>query len=169
MFCDGCGATVQAGQAYCSKCGKQIVGPVAVTQAIPGRVQSHTHLLGILWLALAAINSVAGLVLLVLGGTFFPHLHEFGGAGNVPTGFLSSLFTTLGFVVLAKSAFGFFAGWGLLHHEPWARVVTLILGFISLFHIPFGTALGIYTLWVLLPSESQREYDQLAAATKRAA
>jgi hypothetical protein len=39
-----------------------------------------------------------------------------------------------------------------------------VLAFISLFHIPFGTALGVYTMWVLLPGESQREYDGLVEA-----
>ena len=56
MFCDGCGGAVQPGQAFCSKCGKQIVGPVSVMQHRPGRVQEHVRLLGILWLALSAFN-----------------------------------------------------------------------------------------------------------------
>ena len=36
MFCDGCGAAVQSGQAFCSKCGKQIVGPISLMQPRPG-------------------------------------------------------------------------------------------------------------------------------------
>jgi hypothetical protein len=164
MFCDGCGAAVQAGQSYCSNCGKEIVGPVAMVPRTAGRVQHHAHLLGILWLALSAFNALGGLVLLILGGTFFPHLHEMHDVPpDVPIGFLSSLFTVLGILVLAKAAVGFLAGWGLLHHEAWARIIILVLAFISLFNIPFGTALGVYTMWVLLPSESQREYDGLAA------
>jgi hypothetical protein len=84
----------------------------------------------------------------------------FGCAGR----FLSSLFTVLGIFILAKAAVGFLAGWGLLHHEAWARIILLVLAFISLFHIPFGTALGVYTMWVLLPGESQREHDGLVEA-----
>jgi hypothetical protein len=59
MFCDGCGAPVQLGQAFCSKCGKQIVGPVMAMQMRRGRVQGHVHLLGILWLAISAFNPLA--------------------------------------------------------------------------------------------------------------
>jgi hypothetical protein len=166
MFCDGCGTAVQAGQAFCSKCGKQILGPVIALRPVQGRVQSHTHLLGILWLAMSALNAVGGVILLILGTTFFPHLHEFAGkdANQVPTGFLSALLTTLGVIVLAKAAAGFLTGRGLMQYESWARVVALILAFLSLFNIPFGTAIGVYTMWVLLPGNSQQEYDALAVA-----
>ncbi len=65
-------------------------------------------------------------------------------------------------MMLLKSACGVLAGWGLLRREPWARPLAIVLGFLSLIHVLFGTALGIYTLVVLLPAEAQREYDSLA-------
>jgi len=164
MFCDACGTTVQAGQAFCSKCGKQIIGPVAAAQPFRGRVQSHVHLVGILWFALSAFNGIAGLVLLLLGTTLFPHLRELNKVPNdVPVGFLTALFSTLGILILAKSAFGFFAGWGLMKRESWARILALVLAFISLFNLPLGTALGVYTMWVLLPAQSGQEYDAMSA------
>jgi len=162
MFCDGCGAAVQPGQAFCSKCGKQVLGPVVAMQQVPGRVHQHVHLLGILWIALSALNGALGLILVVVGNTLFAHLHEMGAPPEVPTGFLTAIVSTIGFIVLAKAACGFLAGWGLMHREPWARVLTLVLGFIALIHVPFGTALGIYTLWVLLPGESHQEYEAMA-------
>jgi len=166
MFCDGCGAALQPGQAFCSKCGKQIVGAVATMQARPGRVLSHLNLLAILWFALSALNALLGVFLLILGNTLFPHLHEMKDVPpDVPTGFLTSLFCTIGILVLAKAACGFVAGWGLTKRETWARTVALVLAFIALFtNVPLGTALGVYTMWVLLPSESQKEYDALAEA-----
>ncbi len=164
MFCDGCGAPVQAGQAFCSRCGKQIVGPVVAMRPMPGRVQEHVHLLGILWLAASALTAVGGLFLLVVGTTLFPHLREMTQVPpDVPVGFLCSLLSTLGILVLAKAAAGFLAGWGLLHREPWARTFSVVLAFIALFNVPFGTAIGVYTLWVMLPSQSQKEYDAMAA------
>jgi hypothetical protein len=160
MFCDGCGAAVQPGQAFCSKCGKQIVGPLPLAQPLPTRVERHVHLLGVLWLALSAFNALGGLFLLVLGNALFPHLREMKGVPpDVPVGFLTSLFSTLGVIVLVQAACGFTAGWGLLQRDAWARMLALVLAFISLFNIPLGTALGVYTLWALLPSQSQQEYD----------
>lgn len=166
MFCDGCGTTVQPGQAFCNKCGKQIVGTIA-PQPLPGRVQRHVHLLAILWLAFSAFNTLGGLFLLILGNVLFPHLHEMKDVpADVPAGFLTALFSTLGIIILAKAAFGFAAGWGLLQRDPWARTLALILAFISLFlNIPLGTAMGVYTMWVLLPSSSEQEYRALVAAS----
>jgi hypothetical protein len=67
-------------------------------------------------------------------------------------------------LVLAIAAMGFFTGWGLLQREAWARTVALVVGFVALLRIPLGTALGIYTLWVLLPSQSNEEYAAMAQA-----
>ena len=169
MFCDGCGSPVQSGQSFCSKCGKQILGPVLVTQFARNRVQNHIHLLGVLWLALSAINAVGGVILIIVANTLLAHLNQLGAPPEVPRGFLTVLVTSLGIIVLAKSVCGFFAGWGLMQREPWARVLALVLAFLSLFNVPFGTAVGVYTLWVLLPGQSQEEYDALVSAQAAAA
>jgi hypothetical protein len=163
MFCDGCGAAVQPGQAFCGRCGKQIVGPVSVIPQRPGRVQGHIQLLGILWLAASALNVLGGLILLLLANTLFAHLGAMG-APQAATGFLRPLLSVIGIFVLAKAAFGFLGGWGLMQREPWARILTLVLGFVALFNIPVGTAIGVYTLWVLLPGQSQLEYEALVGA-----
>ena len=89
------------------------------------------------------------------------------------------LFVSYGFIRLSRyfshagSAFafsgvtlgpqaGFFAGWGLLQRESWARILALVVGFLALLNVPLGTALGIYTLWVLLPGQSDQEYRALS-------
>jgi hypothetical protein len=163
MFCDACGTAVQPGQAFCGKCGKQIVGPVSFAQPRPGRVQGHVRLVALFWLAFSAFNTIGGLVLYVLANTLFVHLAEANPENSI--GFLRPLLSVVAILLLAKAAIGFIAGWGLLQHESWARVLVLVLAFISLFtNIPFGTALGVYTLWVLLSSDSEREYEALAQA-----
>jgi hypothetical protein len=164
MFCDGCGTAVQPGQSFCSRCGKQIVGPVSLMQPIPGRVQEHVRLLGILWLALSAFNTIAGIILYVIANTLFAHASELG-VPDAPASFLRPLLSVVAILLLAKAAIGFYAGWGLLQRERSARVIVLVLAFISMFtNIPVGTALGIYTMWVLLPQDSEREYEALVGA-----
>ena len=82
----------------------------------------------------------------------------------MPMGFLHGLFRMLALFLLVKALAGFAAGWGLLERETWARPLTLILGFLSLLNLPLGTALGIYTIWVLMPAGGDEEYRRLARA-----
>ena len=56
------------------------------------------------------------------------------------------------------------AGGALLSQRPWARVLDIIRGCFTVVDMPFGTALGVYTLWVLLPAKSEEEYRQIAKA-----
>ena len=160
MFCDQCGASLQVGQRHCSRCGKEVVG--RIEQFRRSRVEEHIRLLGILWIAYSALNVVAGVVVVVIANTLFAHGHV-GPPAEVTT-WLRPFLTFVGSLVLFKALGGFIAGWGLLQREPWGRILTLIVGFISLFNVPFGTALGIYTLWVLLPSQSDEEYRAFSRA-----
>jgi hypothetical protein len=56
------------------------------------------------------------------------------------------------FVLLSTP--GLIGGIYLLKHRPWARILVLVLGFLNLIEIPIGTALGIYTIWVLFKDET---------------
>ena len=67
--------------------------------------------------------------------------------------------TGLGFVFVAAAAF--FAGCGLIERRPWARMLSIVLGVLGLFHPPFATALGIYTVWVLAPAGAAQEFAQI--------
>ena len=76
-------------------------------------------------------------------------------------GFVPHLVQSIGFSFMVFAGLGGVTGWGLLARQSWARMLALILGCLSLLDVPFGTALGIYTLWVLLPAQSEAEYRQL--------
>lgn len=53
---------------------------------------------------------------------------------------------------------GMLAGWGLLKRKEWARILALVIGFLSLMNVPFGTILGIYTIWALLAHNEASDY-----------
>jgi hypothetical protein len=158
MFCDSCGVALQAGQGYCTRCGKQVIGPMV---AGSGRVARHVRLLGILWIAYSAISLIGGVVLVIVSHTVFGPL----GLPNMPGGppnFIRPLLFVIGCALLVKAAAGIAAGLGLMQRQEWGRVLAIVLGVISLFNIPFGTALGIYTLWVLVSPHAQEEYMTLS-------
>jgi hypothetical protein len=160
MFCDACGTQLQPSQNFCSGCGRSVSGGPISLSPQRSRIQEHVRLLAILWFALSAFEVIGGIVLMVLANTLFAHMSEVGmpATGAPPLGFLRPLMTFVSIFVLAKAAAGFLAGWGLLNREPWGRVLALVLGFLALLHPPLGTAVGVYTLWVLLPSSSEAEY-----------
>lgn len=162
MFCDQCGAQLQGSESRCGRCGKPVLGLIELRRS---RVREHVRLVGILWMAYSALHVVAGVGAIVVarmlfGGVF--HFHN--GPPPEVTVWLRPLIELAGWLILAKAAVGFFAGWGLLQREDWARTVALVVGFVALLNVPIGTALGIYTLWVLLPSRSDDEYKALAQA-----
>jgi hypothetical protein len=162
MFCDQCGAQVQARDVRCARCGKTVVGLVELRRS---RVREHVRMVGILWMAYSALHVVAGVAVLIVANTIFGRvIHIPNGPPPEVTVWLRPLLSVIGWLILAKAAAGFFAGWGLLQREEWARVVALVVGFIALLNVPIGTALGIYTLWVLLPAQSDEEYKALAQA-----
>ena len=159
MYCSHCGAEVKPDHQFCASCGKPL-GPAPAAPVAPrGRLQSHLQLVGVLWIVYSAFHLLAALAVLFVGKVILTRV------GLPPeASFVPALVTLVGFCLLAASAVGIIAGWGLLQRVSWARLLTLILAFLALFNIPFGTALGAYTLWVLLPKESAEEYDRMAQA-----
>jgi hypothetical protein len=123
---------------------------------IQNRVPEQLRLLAILWFAMSAFRMFPGVVLVTMFGFISQFLPP-----DVPA-FVFWILEWIGFVFIAGAAIGFVAGWGLLNRRPWARMLTVVLGCFSLFDVPFGTALGIYTLWVLLPAQSEVEFARIS-------
>jgi hypothetical protein len=162
MFCDHCGAQLQIGDPRCGRCGKAVLGLIELRR---NRVRNHVRMVGILWMAYSSLYVVAGVAVLVTAEVVFGGAFHFQGSPSPEVAsWLRPLLTCVGWLILAIAATGFFTGWGLLQREEWARTVALIAGFVALLRIPLGTALGVYTLWVLLPAESHEEYKALVLA-----
>ena len=49
-----------------------------------------------------------------------------------------------------------------MERRPWARMLAIVLGVLALFKVPLGTALGVYTLWVLAPATSEAEWRAIS-------
>ena len=121
-------------------------------------MSKHLDILGYLHLALGALGAVAALIVFVAVA-----------GGGMLSGDQDAIFvtTTVGIVVSlliwALSLPSLVAGYGLLKRRSWARVLALVLGFLNLFNVPLGTALGIYTFWVLLKDEALAHFTGTAA------
>ena len=160
MFCNRCGTELQSDFLACPKCGKRIGDPVsAVAQS---RLERHLRTLGFLWMVIGALFLIPAVALILLGNTVHVVIHnrEPFSAALGPL-----LFNLIGGSFLILAAGGACVGLGLMQRRPWARVAALVLGVLAIFHPPFGTALGVYTLWVLLADEHGEEYQYLARST----
>lgn len=161
MFCNRCGAQLAPGATLCAACG---VAQSAAAPVVPAgnRVQQHVKTLAVLWLVLAAITLIPVFVLAIIGTVVGAGLAH---AANVPPAariFGPALFYGIACVVALFTAATFAAGWGLLKLRSWGRTVAIVMGVLVLLHPPLGTALGIYTLWVLLASGADQQYRAMA-------
>jgi hypothetical protein len=153
MFCDRCGTNLPGDVRFCPTCGRQFgaVPPPPVVNRVSGNLRT----LAILWMVYSAFRVLPGLFLHSLSNYGFPYL------GDMPF-FIHGTIRAMGGVLIITGVLGLIAGWGLLERQGWARILAIILGFLSIFHFPLGTALGAYTLWVLLPASSEQEYQRIA-------
>lgn len=147
---------------FCSRCGTHVVPPApAYVPLRYGRVSRHVQTLGILWL----IYSVWRLLTRFAGLAF---LHSFMGVHSFGFGPLNA-FAFWPFA-LTSAVIGLvislFAAYGLLNRQPWGRVMAIICGVLALLHPVLGTALGIYTLWVLAPAASGVEYAAITTPAR---
>jgi len=119
---------------------------------------THIKVLGWLHIILGAFGLCAGIfVLLVMGGiAAVVGVSQPSSDALVAIPILGGIGAFVFFILLVLSVPGIIAGIGLLNRKPWARVLTIVLSAFELFHVPFGTALGIYGFWVLLQADSER-------------
>ena len=54
----------------------------------------------------------------------------------------------------------FIAGYGLLKRKKWARTWAIIAGVVAAMSFPFGTAVCVYTFWLLFSEPGKVLFDQ---------
>ena len=108
-------------------------------------MDTHIKVVGWLWIAIAILGILIGIIVLVV--VFM----------NIP-GEQDSLLVSVG-ILLCCIVPGFIAnilaGYGVLKHKNWARILVIILAIINLFGFPIGTALGVYTLIIMFNEETK--------------
>jgi uncharacterized membrane protein (DUF2068 family) len=64
-------------------------------------------------------------------------------------------------MLVVRAALALAAGWGLMERAPWGRIVAIVAAFFNILKFPFGTAIGVWTLVVLLGYRNTTLYEQL--------
>jgi uncharacterized membrane protein (DUF2068 family) len=128
---------------------------------------SKIRTLGVFWFVYAGLSLLLGFAKLAFLQAFFAH--HFGMWGHGP--FMHSPFEQDWFgpaflhlawiTVLVRTGLALAAGWGLMERARWGRFVALVAAFLNIIHLPFGTALAICTLVLLMGYRNNTLYDQL--------
>lgn len=119
-------------------------------------MNTHVDFVGILFIVWGALTALVGLATLALGvgaASLASSLNS--GGGHVAAGLTAAAFFTLATIAIVWGVGHMLIGVPLRRHRPGARLLALMAGSIDLLLLPYGTALGCYTLWVLLSEQGK--------------
>jgi hypothetical protein len=128
-------------------------------------VTRHIDLLGILYFGAAAIGIVLALAFVCLGiGAATIASEVVTDSARLAARLTAGTLFTFALALTVWAAVQAWTGRGLRERRHWARHGGLVLAVLNLFILPFGTALGVYTLWVLVHQQARREFAASPAA-----
>ncbi len=112
-------------------------------------MDKHVTLLASCYLALSLIGVLTAAIVFtaIVGGGLL--------SGDEEAIFITSTVgTAVASLVFVLSIPGLFASYGLFQRRGWSRFLTLVVGAMNVLNVPFGTALAVYTFWVLTQEEA---------------
>jgi hypothetical protein len=121
----------------------------------------HIDVLGRLHGVWGAFGVLTGLSLFVLAlGTWV----SLSGLGSVSRAGAAAvgIFAGAGFLLLVGGGVMLVAGRGLRRYRLAGRTAAIALALPNMVLVPFGTALGVYALWVLLNDDARRAFGRPA-------
>jgi hypothetical protein len=134
-------------------------------------VERRINSLAMGWAIYAALSALVGIIGLGFAsaamhnsfgpwgnwGHIHPHWHSWTGGPGMPFFFMK-----LGWAFLAvRVGLAAAAGYGLMQKTSWGRGVAIVAGILSIIHLPFGTAIGIWTLVVLMNAPNAAGYEAM--------
>ncbi|MCL4845809.1 MAG: hypothetical protein KJ066_04700 [Acidobacteria bacterium] len=123
-------------------------------------MRTHIDLLGLLYVLAAVLSWIVAAAVLALAGGALSIAWSAAANGGVAARVTATVFVTVASIVAGWGAANFVVGRAIRRCEPWGRTVGLGLAIVHLFVLPFGTALGVYALWVLVGNETRRVFER---------
>src|SRR6185436_19155444 len=122
-------------------------------------MSSHVDFVGVLFIVWGLLTTLVGVSTLALGigaVAMIASASRGGGAGGFAAGVTAAVFTALAIIAILWGSAHVLVGVPLRRHRPWARLMALMLGSVDLVLLPYGTALGVYAIWVLLQEDGKK-------------
>lgn len=173
MYCSGCGHALADGQPVCPQCGRPVAPVVPPVPGLQFQLESYAgkiRALSLVWVLYAGYSVLRGIAGLAFFHAFVTN--HFGNwanhpwsDGNGPPAWLGqAIFHAVWISVLIRVALALVAAWGLHERSQWGRILAIIAAVLNLLHPLVGTALGIWTMVVLLGYRNSTLYEQLSFA-----
>jgi hypothetical protein len=127
-------------------------------------VASQVDFLGILFIVWGLLTTLVGVSTLALGigAVALITSASRGSGGEVAAGLTAAAFTALAIIAIIWGSAHVVVGVPLRRHAPWSRLGALALGAVDLLLLPYGTALGVYAMWILLHEDGKRLFTSSA-------
>ncbi len=130
-------------------------------------MEKHLKLVAILNIVYRCLMLMGSVVLFLLAAVFDRVLDFLERRGelhweDVPREvieFLPVIFVIIGIIIAIVSIVAIVGAIGVMKRKEWGRIVLIVVSFFNLIHVPLGTVLGVFTLWVLLNDEIVRIFN----------
>jgi hypothetical protein len=121
-------------------------------------MKKHITVVGAIHIGFGIVGLIAAfIVLLVLIGTGVLVLSIEG--DELPLTIMASVAVFVAIILGILSIPEIIGGIGILKLKNWARYLVLVIAIFNLFNIPLGTAIGIYSIWVLMQDQTESLFD----------
>jgi hypothetical protein len=119
-------------------------------------MENQVHTVGILSIGLSIFGIlIGGFIFVLLAGLgYVTHDEE---AAPI----LAIIGLCVGGFLCLLSIPGIIGGIGLFKRKEWARILVLVISALHLINFPIGTAIGGYSIWVLVNSETIKLFNPI--------
>lgn len=129
-------------------------------------MRKHVELVGLLYVLWGGMTMLVSFSLLSLGfaaTAIGASESEAATGGRVAAGIVAAGFFTLSAAGFLFGGVHLWIGSRVRAWREWARALAIVLAIVNLVLLPFGTALGVYSLWALLHRSTRPLFEHRLA------
>ena len=127
-------------------------------------MSSRVDFLAVLFIVWGLLTALVGVSTLALGVGAVALITSASaasrGGSHFAAGLTAAVFVTLACIAILWGAAHIVVGLPLRRRKPWSRLGALTLGSVDLLLLPYGTALGVYALYVLLNEQGKKLFAE---------
>ncbi|MBS1816485.1 MAG: hypothetical protein JSU08_01005 [Acidobacteria bacterium] len=123
--------------------------------------EGQVDLVGVLFLVWGGLTILIGASTLALGMAAASLITAAAdaGRGQFAASLTAATFTMFALIAIVWGAAHLVVGVKVRQRRHWSRFGAISLASVDLLLLPYGTALGVYGLWVLLHEEAKRQFE----------